>query len=232
VELMTSPSDHPHLRALGREIERTARRVGQLEELLASLAADVAGLSRHLGAAAPGSGDAPPASSGSGEQRPDGGRAWLLADNPVHALAMLTDLIDWLDRVYLAYSDAALPSCWLWHPDVVEELWWLRCAHVEAYHPQAGNWLRAGDWHDRQRPNLVRRIRTAIGTCELSEHHPGRPASYPTPNTPLAGAVGLIADWVAAGRPAPAPAPTAGHLAEAEEQHRSDLDRARSRSRR
>jgi hypothetical protein len=40
----------------------------------------------------------------------------------------LTELVAWLGRVYLRYADAArtLPACWLWHPEVVEELVWLR----------------------------------------------------------------------------------------------------------
>jgi hypothetical protein len=152
-----------------------------------------------------------------------------LAEDIDQALTLLADLIPWLDRVYLAYADAVLPTCWLWHPEVVEELWWLRCAHAEAYHPEAGSWLRAGDWHDRQRPNLVRRIRTAIGSCELSEHQPERPASHTPAGAPLTGAASLIAGWVAAGRPAPTPAPTGGQLAEAEQHHQRDLQRYRTR---
>ena len=87
----------------------------------------------------------------------------------------------WLRRVYLRYADAALPSCWLWHPDVVEELWWLRQAHAEAFHPQTGSWRAVGDWHDRQRPNLVRRLRPLVNKCELSLHVPGsRTAAGPS----------------------------------------------------
>ena len=48
---------------------------------------------------------------------------------------MLTDLTRWLDDIYLRYADAArtLPECWLWHPEVVEELIWLMHAWLAAY---------------------------------------------------------------------------------------------------
>lgn len=40
---------------------------------------------------------------------------------------ILADLIRWVGTVHLRYADAAteLPECWLWHPEVVEELLWL-----------------------------------------------------------------------------------------------------------
>ena len=67
--------------------------------------------------------------------------------------------------VYLRYPDGAdhLPECWAWHPDVVEELLWLMHAWAAAYQgPQA--WVAlVGDWHDRQRPGVVRRIKTTAG---------------------------------------------------------------------
>jgi hypothetical protein len=226
---MADVTEHPHLRSLGRDVERTARRVGQLDDLVRSLADQVATLSRHLGATSPEPGDTPPAAPAAGERQGAESAAWLLTEDPGAAVIRLADLIEWLDRVYLAYSDASLPTCWLWHPDVVEELWWLRCAHAEAYHPDTGTTLRAGDWHDRQRPNVVRRLKTSVRICELSEHRPDRPASYPTARAPLAGAAAGIAAWVAAGRPGTAPEPSAAQLAEAEDVHRQQLDRTRSR---
>jgi hypothetical protein len=229
VELMPQVPEHPHLKALGREVERTARRVGQLDDLVRSLADDVATLSRHLGATAPGPGATPPVQPAAGASAGAATASWLLVSDPVEACTALANLIDWLDRVYLAYPETTLPSCWLWHPDVVEELWWLRCAHAEAYHPETGSWLRAGDWHDRQRPNVARRLRAAIRTCELSEHRAGHPAARPASNAPLAEAARDIAAWVAAGRPGIAPEPTEAQLAEAEELHRRELERARNR---
>ncbi len=45
----------------------------------------------------------------------------------------------WVSGVYLRYSDAvnAFPDCWMWHPDVVEELLWLHRAWLSAYDPEA-----------------------------------------------------------------------------------------------
>jgi hypothetical protein len=186
--------------ALGRENARTARRVADLESLVRQLASDVTSLAQFVGGASPGSGDAGEPGESGGEQagaRVPPVRAWLLTDNPERAAAGLAGLIEWLDTVYLAYSDAQLPSCWLWHPEVVEELRWLRGAHAEAYHPQQGSWLRVGDWHDRQRPGVVRRIRDAVGSCELMLHTPGHSRGLrgprPPASAPLTGAAGAIA---------------------------------------
>jgi hypothetical protein len=129
-----------------------------------------------------------------------------------------------MDAVYLRYRDALVPSCWLWHPEVVEELWWLRQAHADAYHPETGSWLRAGDWHERQRPGVVRRITRAVGSCELALHltdptHPGRltgASDYITPPAPapLTSAVAQIAaTWTAARA---TPEPDAVQLAESD----------------
>lgn len=210
---------HPHLRALGREVERTSRRVGALDDLVRELGEKVSALARHLGAESPEPGE-PGDPGGGAAQRDEGGlRGWLLAEDPEQTQADLADLIGWLDRVYLAYPGVTLPTCWMWHPAVVEELWWLRCAHADAYGP-GGNWLRVGDWHDRQRPNVVRRIRATVVACELSLHKAGAEAARPAARTPLTGAAATIAAWVAAGRPDPAPQPTAAQLEAAEQVHR------------
>ena len=172
--------------ALARAVDRAVRRVEALDTVVAQLAADVTVLARaldtrtHPQGGAPGAGDGP------------GVRSWLLADDPDQAVADLADLAVWMDAVYLRYRDATVPSCWLWHPEVVEELWWLRCAHADAYHPETGSWLRVGDWHERQRPGVVRRIIRAVGSCELALHvtdptHPGRltgTSSHITPPAP------------------------------------------------
>lgn len=205
--------EHPHLRALARQAERTQRRVEELDGLVRELAESLSELSDPLPAGSPGPG------GGSGV------RAWLLADDPDQAPADLADLIDWLDRVYLAYPDTQLPTCWLWHPTVVEELWWLRRAHADAYHPETGSWLRAGDWHDRQRPGVVRRVRAAVNTCELSEHRPDLPAARQLPVAPMISAAPMIAAWVAAGRPAPAPEPTQDQLEAAERLFQEEMNR-------
>lgn len=196
----------PQILALSRTVERTARRVGELDAMLRRLAADVLAIAKAQTAARPGDGD----DEGSGV------RSWLLADDPDQARIDLSDLVEWLFRVYLRYQDAALPSCWLWHADVVEELWWLRQAHAEAYHPETGSWKGAGDWHDRQRPNVVRRLRPLVNKCELSLHMPGGAESGPPSGAPLAVHSDAVAvAWTTSpGRQVPPPEPA--QLADAE----------------
>ena len=131
-------------------------------------------------------------------------------------------LAGWVGGVYLRYPDAAqtLPECWLWHPEVVEELLWLHTAWLAAYRPGAAG-TAVGDWHDRQRPGVVRRIRDYAGLCSLEQHQPGADRHTPAPTAPLADAVPAIAGWWATRRTDPAPAPTA-----------EQLDAARRRGRR
>ena len=209
---MTGESD-PQTAALARSVERIGRRVSELDTHVRQIAADLAALAVRL----------PPAEG----DEPSPVRAWLLADDPEQAVADLTDLIIWLGRVHLRYADAELPSCWLWHADVVEELWWLRNAHAEALDPERGSWQRVADWHDRQRPGVVRRIQKAVGMCELLLHAEGREATDPPRNVPLASASDQIAyAWVTSGRYAAPPMPTDEQLAVAD-----PLDRPESRGR-
>jgi hypothetical protein len=169
--------------ALGREVERLSRRstaidkrVEELAELLATLGGDVKALLTQ-----------------DEQEHTERVRAWLLTTDPESARADLTDLTGWLARVYLRYPDAFLPSCWLWHPALIEELRWLRATHREAYHPQRGTWTNVGDWHDRYRPGVTRRIRAAYGSCELREHTENGHQRLPAPQVPLTDAVELTA---------------------------------------
>jgi hypothetical protein len=134
--------------------------------------------------------------------------SWLRA--PVEAdttLALLGDLVGWLGTVYLRYADAArgLPECWLWHPDIVEELLWLQQAWAEAY-GESGNVRAVGDWHDRLRPGVVRRIGEYAKACSLENHLPDRATE--TPRVPVVDAAEAIALWWADARDEIAPAPT------------------------
>ncbi|MGD9525580.1 MAG: hypothetical protein AB7V44_02205 [Pseudonocardia sp.] len=140
--------------------------------------------------------------------------SWLSA--PIEP-AMLAELLDglcaWLHTVYLRYPDAVvtLPECWLYHPEVVEELLWLMHAWLAAYQGETASVQAAGDWHDRQRPGVVRRIKTQAGSCSLLRHvtRPDRD-QYPSGAVPVPGvdAVASIATWWATGRDDPAPEPT------------------------
>lgn len=179
----------PTVLALARENERLTRRVGGLETQLASLADAVARIALDRDA-------------GNTEGGP---RSWLLADDPAAAAADLDDLAGWLAAVYVHFPDAVLPSCWPWHPAAVEELWWLRNAHHDAYSGPGASWQRVADWHDRHRPGVGRRLRSAIGGCELAEHAAGAGHDRPAAAVPSADAAQAVAAaWTATrGRPEP-----------------------------
>lgn len=206
--------------ALSRELERTTRRIGELDALVRELAGTLAEL-----AAAPAGGQPPAPASPV--------RPWLGSPNADTAVADLEDLADWLAAVFLRYSDALLPSCWAWHTDIIEELHWLRGAYNDAYglhSPGAGSaahsgpsWQKVGDWHDRLRPGVVRRIRTAAGSCELSRHAPGEYLPHRQATAPLAHQVRAIgASWATTGAP---PTVTDDLLAQARHEQQLHLRR-------
>lgn len=185
--------------ALAGVVERNGRRVTALDRLVRQLAGDLAEVA--AAALAPDGDDT------------TGVRSWLLADDPERAVTDLAALIGWTHRVYLRYPDAALSACWLWHPDVIEELWWLRNAHADAFHPTAGSWQRVGEWHERQRPGVAKRVRSAIGTCELALHRHARAAPAP----PLAEHAEPLATAWAIDPIAPQPEPTDTQLDQADD---------------
>lgn len=209
---MTPPAGDPRVVALSSALERTIRRVGKLESLLRDLAGDVASLARP-GAAEPGD-------AGEEDEAPRV-RSWLLIDDPGDAREVLGDLASWLDAVYLRYAGAALPACWAWHPDVVEELLCLRQAHADAFTASGGSVQRAADWHDRIRPHAVERIAKAHGRCELALHAAGHEQARPPRTAPFTSALGDLADaWTTARTSL---APTTRQLDEADRlQHQHD----------
>ena len=145
--------------------------------------------------------------------------SWLLLPaDPALAGQVLDELTSWLQVVYLRYPDGAdhLPECWVWHPDVVEELLWLMHAWAAAYQGLQASVALVGDWHDRQRPGVVRRIKTAAGSCSIEAHQtrPGwtrRPSG--APQVPGLDHTAAVATWWGAHRdeqaPQPPPRPTA-----------------------
>ncbi|MDN5856261.1 MAG: hypothetical protein L0K86_26140 [Actinomycetia bacterium] len=225
-----SPTDgeprDPHVLAVARVLDRTGRRVTALEDNVRRLGADLARLTGAVAARpAPSTPEAhpepvtmPPVAS------------WLLAagTDSEQLPAAIMDLIGWLDLVYLRFPDALLTGCWLWHPWVVEELWWLRGAHADAYDPQTGSWLRVGDWHDRQRPGVARRVRDVLGKCDLSLHVGDRAELRPgieAPQAPFArDAASLAGEW---GRSGTSPAPTEDQLDEDRAQAATQIRRRR-----
>jgi len=149
---------------------------------------------------------------------PDASHAATEADDVVEDTEqLLTELVGWMGRVYLRYADAVctLPACWLWHPDVVEELVWLRAAWRAAYTDPHAVVSQAADWHDRLRPGVVRRVKEYAGLCSIENHQPARDGATRSASAPLGQAVGLIAAWWTTRRTDPPPAPTAPQVAEA-----------------
>jgi hypothetical protein len=171
-----------HVERVARRADATAARADEHEQHIRDLAEAVAKLAR------PGP-DGPAITSWLDPARPDDED-----EQPGEAAArLLADLAAWLRAVYLRYPGARLPSCWAWHPAVVEELVWLRGAHLDAYRGRGASWTRVGDWHERARPGVVRRIDQWIGGCELSEHRPGAEHGDTTsPAVPLSGHLGTV----------------------------------------
>ncbi|MFI7059392.1 hypothetical protein ACIBL3_00235 [Kribbella sp. NPDC050124] len=168
--------------------------VTQFEDLLTRIAAKPGG---SRGEAA-----------GAGEVEPV--RSWLrLPEADAAAVeAVLSELLPWMESTYLRYATAreSLPPCWLWHPEVVEELLWLMDAWTGAYEgPEASNRL-VGDWHDRQRPGVTRRIGEYAPACDVLAHRDeaGRRAV----TVPLAASADPFVTWWATGRADNGPKPT------------------------
>jgi len=202
---------------LAREVEALRRTVDEhagLRERLDGLAGLVARLAETL-AAAPDTGSQAALPALSWLDHPaEPGRPVEVSTAARDAEALLTGLCAWVSEIYLRYTDArSLPCCWLWHPDIVEELLWLHLAWLAAHRPDAPA-SAVGDWHDRQRPGVVRRITGYTGACSLGAHRAGGDRN--TPGVPaVIDAAAAIAGWWATGRDQPAPEPTDEQLAAA-----------------
>jgi hypothetical protein len=122
--------------------------------------------------------------------------------------------------IYLRYADAAegLPECWLWHPEVVEELVWLMQAWTAAYEAKGAHVRMVADWHDRLRPGVVRRVKENYGgSCSLDNHLGDR--AKPMPVVPVLDATDALAAWWADHRDERAPAPTQDQITAADQAH-------------
>lgn len=193
-----TPSPHPAeaVAALARQVDRLEGRLDRYD--LDGLRGDVRGLATTVAGLADGLAEAAAALD-----EPAPSWLWPLEEpDAAEAESVLAQLIRWIRRVHLRYPDAALPECWLWHPDVIEELVWLRGAWQAAYHGPMASAQRAGDWHDRLRPGVVRRVRACAGSCSLHEH-----LDPPVvPAVPAADAAPAVAAWwVDPDGPAPVP---------------------------
>ncbi len=188
---------------LAREIEALRRTLDRLQELPGRLD-ELAGLVAQL---------AETTAANTCNCSETGVASWLdLPTETDTAQAVLGELICWMQRVYLRYPDAALslPECWLWHPDVIEELLWLQHSWVAAYRDTHAPVSAAADWHDRYRPGVIRRIKDTAGRCSLENHQPrhDQPTPGAAPVVPLTEATDPIVTWWATHRAEPGPTPT------------------------
>jgi len=86
--------------------------------------------------------------------------AWREAGEVEQVEAVLAGVCGWVGAVWLRFDGAALPSCWLWHPGVVKELWWCCHAWQTSYSREGVDWRWVADWHEWMRPGVaVREIR-------------------------------------------------------------------------
>lgn len=184
------------------------KRVGELEILVRQLSADVVAL-RDLAQSRADAEDARVV------------RSWLLTTDPDAARRTLEDLTRWVDQVYLTYPVVPLTSCWLWHPPVIEELVALREAHADAYAGPAAGWKAVCDWHERYRPGVAKRVKEALGGCELAQHVPGGAAHGVARPAPLTAAVGPVAQAWTTNRGTPTPTDEQIKAAEQHDNHRN-----------
>jgi hypothetical protein len=89
----------------------------------------------------------------------------------------------------------------MWHPDIVEELLWLHLAWLAAHRPDAAS-SAVGDWHDRQRPGVVRRVNGYASACSLGAHRPGGDRHTPILPTVTDAAAAIAGWWATNRRPA------------------------------
>jgi hypothetical protein len=204
------------LEALDRHVHLEIPRLAKRVELLAETVARVA-----MNAAARGSSTAALPTATSWLSRPTASDAEPASSRAAQdGEQLLGTLSDWVARVYLRYADARLPDCWLWHPDVIEELLWLQAAWVAAHHHDALPHA-IGDWHDRQRPGVVARVHKYAGLCSLEAHLPTGERHSRAPEPPTSDASSSIAAWWATARDQPGPVPTEQQLTAATERLRS-----------
>ncbi|TWD81652.1 hypothetical protein FB561_2772 [Kribbella amoyensis] len=141
-------------------------------------------------------------------------RSWLvLAEDQAAVQAVLSELLPWLQTVYLRYKDGreSLPVCWLWHPEIVEELLWLMDAWTTAFHGEEASVKLAGDWHDRQRPGVAKRVTGYGDGCSVLAHRD--PAGLPAVSVPLMNEADPFVAWWATDRDHNGPAPTPEQVA-------------------
>ncbi|MFG1818276.1 hypothetical protein ACGFIF_31240 [Kribbella sp. NPDC049174] len=196
--------------AMKAGLKQTASKtaVARLNDTVASLGNTIASfedLLTRLAAAKPSSSRGKAADASSVEPV----RSWLrLPEDSAAVEAVLSELLPWMETTYLRYATAreTLPPCWLWHPEIVEELLWLMDAWIAAYDSDEASNKLVGDWHDRQRPGVTRRIGEYAPACDVLAHRD--PAGQRAITVPLAADADPFVTWWARSRDDNGPAPT------------------------
>jgi hypothetical protein len=196
---------------LGKTVEANSRKVASLRGLpkqVDGLAVTVAGLANQLAELVE-----------EAEEAKKRRASWFDVRTTEQARGLLDALADWLARVYLQYPDAKLPPCWIWHPDVVEELLWLATAWAQAFRGKTAEPFRQADWHDRYRPGVVKRIGDRP-RCSIREHVAPDGTEYvrTAPRVGLDERRGEVAAWWATNRTGAPPSATPDDVREAEAQ--------------
>ncbi|MEU8227311.1 hypothetical protein [Kribbella sp. NPDC048915] len=199
--------------AMKKGLQQTASKtaVARLNDTVASLGNTVASFEDLLTrlAAGPGAGRGK-AHNASDSSDVESVRSWLRLpeDDESAVQSVLSELLPWMEATYLRYATAreTLPPCWLWHPEIVEELLWLMDAWTTAYEGDEASNKLVGDWHDRQRPGVTRRIGEYAPACDVLAHR--EPAGQRAVTVPLAADADPFVTWWTTGRDDNGPAPT------------------------
>ena len=124
--------------------------------------------------------------------------------DPDLAGRLLEELTGWLAAVYLRYPDGAdhLPECWMWHPDVLEELLWLMHAWAAAYPGHAARSARSGTGTTANAPGWSAASPRPPGRARsrTTKPGPGGPAA-PPPHPTVPGTDSVVAIAPVVGHP-------------------------------
>lgn len=167
---MNRPQPDPAMVALAREVERLTARVAELETVATDALRQAESAQRVLPEladriAAVKPSVAPSANAGASPS------SWLAERERADAKA----LVAWINRVLIHYPGMgqSLGVCWPFHSWIVEELFALHAAWVEAYQSERASGSKVVDWHDRMRPSVAGRIGAVASGCSVEAHRPG-----------------------------------------------------------
>lgn len=151
---------------------------------------------------------------------------WLTVNDPELVAEVAADLVRWLQQVFVYYG-YQLPTCWPWHPPLVEQLLALRHTHWAAYSAKKVSEQARWDWHEKTLPGFAKLLGPLLSHT-LDDHRPGK--AVPLVPIPMVTALPRVAEWWACqdGDPRQLPEPTEWELGEAS--RHGDLQTRRGRA--